>query len=673
MSKVVGLPSARHGASRDNLARFIERARTEVAAFGADLDFDAVAWETRRHVTVRPSKSPPPRLWFTANPARLGTHHSAEPMPEPFGSFAKAVIRLRQEFKPTKTSPVMLRALRYLCRATTERGVDPTLMTALDFQRAIALCREVEKHESAYRVGTMLASLAEMLNDEGLTAVRITFKNPVSRPEDGLKFGGKAERRRAQKLPSEETLQALGEISNRLTQDSDILRMRVVELLSCGGWRINEALTLPADCEVWDEPTKNGQPILDSQGQPVRRYGIRYFAEKTGRPDVKWIPSAMVDVARRAIADIRRITEPFRESARWMHENPGRARLPGKWHELPEDAVIPAPEVALMFGCHPGAGMVLLNNWKVPTFRQGPKRRFVRRSDLEAAILREQRADMVPDLSLPKHEYLMLMPRNWSHARRGVLESIVVHVHENAIFDFITGSPGTASVFQRFGFLDTDGTPLRMTSHQLRHWLNTLAQEGGMPQLQLARWSGRTEVSQNAAYNHVSAVALAEKARETLSAGRVVGPIQEAHDRLPPLRREDWARAVFATAHITDIGLCANDWSMLPCQAHGACAGCAEHLVIRGDAAQSARARAMLDDHERLLTTAEAEAADGTYGASNYVAHHRKMVDALRAILAVHDDGTIPTGTLVQLSWGRDGRPFVRARRGGDDPDSREG
>ena len=37
----------------------------------------------------------------------------------------------------------------------------------------------------------------------------------------------------------------------------------------------------------------------------------------------------MVDVAKRAIADIRRITNPVRRDAAWMRKHPGRANVPG--------------------------------------------------------------------------------------------------------------------------------------------------------------------------------------------------------------------------------------------------------------------------------------------------------------------------------------------------------
>ncbi len=51
-----------------------------------------------------------------------------------------------------------------------------------------------------------------------------------------------------------------------------------------------------------------------------------------------------------------------------------------------------------------------------------------------------------------------------------------------------------------------------------------------------------------------------------------------------------------------------------------------------------------------MLGAAEAETREGTYGASNWVEHNRKLVEGLRRIVAVHEDASIADGTPVQVS-----------------------
>ena len=92
----------------------------------------------------------------------------------------------------------------------------------------------------------------------------------------------------------------------------------------------------------------------------------------------------------------------------------------------------------------------------------------------------------------------------------------------------------------------------------------------------------------------------------------------------------------------------------MPCPTFGDCAGCDEHLVVKGDVSQRAAAEQLLSETERLLAKAREEAADETYGASRWVVAHQRMAANLQAVIAVHGDTTIPEGTLVQPSLQRD-------------------
>ncbi len=93
--------------------------------------------------------------------------------------------------------------------------------------------------------------LAGWIDQYGIGRTRLDFQNPVRRPTgtEG-RLDAEAKQRREEKLPTEASLDALAKLANSVTADVDILRIRVIELLVCGGWRINELLSLPADCEV---------------------------------------------------------------------------------------------------------------------------------------------------------------------------------------------------------------------------------------------------------------------------------------------------------------------------------------------------------------------------------------------------------------------------------------
>jgi hypothetical protein len=87
----------------------------------------------------------------------------------------------------------------------------------------------------------------------------------------------------------------------------------------------------------------------------------------------------------------------------------------------------------------------------------------------------------------------------------------------------------------------------------LRHFLNTLAQEGMLSQLDIARWRGRKDVRENAAYDHTGGRHQALKLREMAETDEMAGPVMETARTLPPVDRADFLKARFSTAHTTEL------------------------------------------------------------------------------------------------------------------------
>jgi hypothetical protein len=669
------LPSARLRDARANLEMLVNRARNEVAAFGRDLDFDALVWDVTEDMALRTSDGHRGQaLYFTTHEGGTAKSMAGRMLMAPqFSSFVKALVRLRHEAKPKTPGnhKVLIRASRYLYETLADRAYDPTQLMGIDFQTAANACREREAETSRYRTGLFLAEIADALNRYGIGKARIDFKNPFARVSyDHTRIGKEHDRRRAEKLPSPQMLDALAQIANLADEPSDVLRIRAVELLVCGGWRINELLTLPDDCEVEEEAFENGQPVLGDDGQPVVRYGIRYWPEKGGEPRVKWMPSVMVDVAKRAVRDIRHHSAHSRSVAQYLEAHAGRAYIPAQFGDGGLNQLFSMDDLGQLFGLIRRTSQAQwVRGRKLPVEVIG-RAWHVQRADLESVLLAEQ-----PDLSrsslpLTLSEYLFLVPLNLFHMEKATNPCVVTFLTDGQIRDFlggrVQGSDRVPSVFERFGFTEPDGTPMAMTSHMFRHWLNTLAQQGGMGQHEIARWFGRKDIGQNAAYDHVSGMQYAEQVRGMMERGQIRGPIADIYDRLPPVDREPFRESVLATVHTTDIGMCINDWSLAPCPNHGSCADCGDHLIKKGDAEQMVRAEILLNENEWVLERALQEVEEETYGASNHVAHTRSIVAGLRRIAEVHSDPAIPDGTLVHVNPTTPSRYTDRPLDGGD-------
>lgn len=638
------LPSAKARDAHANLKAFIEAGKKSTA-FG-DVDWDADIWDELIVTHSRGSEGRRVRRKFyflTGKGATRGAERGS-PMQQPFVDFLKAALRLQEDAAPKMWTRhnATIAVYRELHDALAEVGYDPCRALPRHFTQAANAIAARATPEGAHQAGLGLQRVASWIDQYGIGRVRLGWKSPIKIARDDNRISAEAAEPRAKKMPSAAALDALPQIAQMVTEPPDIIRMRTVELLSCGGWRINELLDIPEDCEVFETGVENGTER--------ERYGIRYHGAKGFGATIKWIPTPMIDVAKRAIADIRKHTQKVRDDAIWMHKNPGRHPL---FENIDTDRLLISEEVREILNlASPETARQWLRLHKVPTDylrENGLRRALVARArDVEQAILRVACRDAKFGV-VPLHEAMFLIRSNAMSTLKQEIAGSIERMSAQKIRDFLSGATGRNNVFGRFGFAEPDGTAIWVHSHQFRHWLNTLAQQGGMTQELIARWSGRKDIQQNAVYDHVTGTELAERVRAMAESGEVVGQIARTREALPLANRAEFMKTQVATAHVTEIGLCVHDWSLVPCAVHGDCAGCVEHIVEKGNPKQKVEAQRQLDEVEAMLVKAETEDREGTYGASRWVSAHRRRRDDLQAVIAVHGDESTPDGTMVHL------------------------
>ena len=156
-------------------------------------------------------------------------------------------------------------------------------------------------------------------------------------------------------------------------------------------------------------------------------------------------------------------------------------------------------------------------------------------------------------------------------------------------YDTLKGGFGglpSANVFDRLGISLQPGK-LRLNSHQIRHHLNTLAMKADVSQVDIAAWSGRRDVRQNAAYDHETDEEILQRQKRM---SREVTNMEAARDgspavpvmaiKLPVFRSEIQARGVHG--HATEFGFCRHDFASSPCTMFMDCLHCTEHACIKG-------------------------------------------------------------------------------------------
>ncbi|WP_233799923.1 integrase [Paraburkholderia sp. HP33-1] len=629
--------------AQQNLDAFVDACRSQLTIFGANLDFEANKWVTGIELK---GKYHPLRLTYS----NLETCKKRElvMMEEPFRTFSKAFMRYQQGVRPTKAVGNRLAALRVIEAALVETGMaNPLAIDADVLNRAAQLAQARFAPANAYRVGTQIEMVGTFLTSKRLTVGLSTWHNPIKRPgESDNKVGEDADAIRISKLPSPAALDALPQAFRLARKPADVLVSSVTAIFVSAPDRISEVLLLAENCEH-TEPDEDG----------TLRYGLRWFPAKGAEPMIKWIVPSMVDVVKEAIARIRKLTAEARKVARWYETHPGKIYLAtDELKKLRRKKWLTAQEVGdILFACPAGTNAV--RTWckanGVP-FQEGqPQKHWVRLEDLQSAVLRQLPPGfpvMNKALGLKYSEALCVLQRNALATKQRRSNCLIDPIGQNIIHNRLgsRSTTGVESVFDSCGLFEQDGSPIRVHSHQFRHYVDTLAQMGGMSQLDIAKWAGRKDVRQNEVYDHESTQALLKQAREIVgNSKRMSGPVVASARRVL-IERNAFGNLKIPTAHTTDFGYCVHDFVMTPCPIHGDCANCDEQVCIKGDLESETRIRQSFSEATRLLDDAERAAADGDYGAAEWVKHHRAVHSKLAALVAVLDNPLVPVGAVIR-------------------------
>lgn len=205
------------------------------------------------------------------------------------------------------------------------------------------------------------------------------------------------------------------------------------------------------------------------------------------------------------------------------------------------------------------------------------------------------------------------------------------------------------SVPWKLGYMEPDGNPIRLTTHQARYYLSTVAERGTMAQEDLAKWAGRAMLKDNRVYNHMSEEEHVERARELLEGSEIAGRSTSPQIKDPITRAEFNLRATGPT-HKTEFGACEHDWVRSPCTKHADCLNCAEHAYVKGDQEAGARLRARVEQQlaecEKALVAIQA----GTNVADRWLEHALKSLMRELALVSLLESGDVEGGTKIRLT-----------------------
>jgi hypothetical protein len=614
------------------LSELIALAKERFAAVfsGHDHDFDALVWPIKQ-LRDRSTSGTTANLYFT----RYGTLD--QPLPTLYAEVVKSWLILELA-SSALTMSNKLGTARVLWEAILTRlgGQSQAFkwegLCEEDLRQAENIMCEKWSLSTAYKRAVWLGAFAEFLASR-LICRPLSYSPQTPRIEDSNRHTIAGQEERMALMPSKASLEGLADIYQRHAKEPpDRLRACALAILVVTGFRVNELLTLPEDCEV--KEVRGGK----------QRYGVRYYKEKTrgGEKmfDVRWLTPAGAELACQAIAEIREITRGFRQRARLLEKNPGRVPIPG---HSQRDRVSPA-EAAQMIGLKQGQLLYESTCKELKRHRDGDSS-FYRVAEIEAYLL-SRRVERLWTLDRRDGTYQMLseslfiVSRYFFHSGRNDCPLLIDPVTEQHISDFISGGKGRASsVFERFGITEPDGALCRVRSHQLRHWLNSMAEKGGLPLDLQTRWMGRENPRDTDAYRHLLPGERAEWVKEGIRTGEMFGSMARVYFELPADEKEDFLEGQIQIAHITPMGLCLRDLVHSPCQfALNCLRGCSDYLRVKGDQGQRQYLVQIQRTTERALALEREISATGNQASKAWIREYEETLDGVRAALAIDNE-----------------------------------
>lgn len=610
--------------------------------------------------------------------------------------FARAYVTERHLTNPGESKSghaKRLQALRMLEAAALDlRGdANPLSFDLAVLDAAATLARVHLKTGGANQVGNGLERLAEVMVRNGvLPPICAEWKNPNKPPRNNsISVGGDADQVRHERLPNHCALEALAAVFNRDldVQDKrfyrDIYTTSVVALLMGAPSRGQEIHRLPHNL-IFEATDKFGK----------EQFGLRLHASKGFGAYVKWIWSEMVPVAETAIDRLRAISEAGRKLARHL-ENPKTRRHFYRHDDCPKVAdnePLTRDQVCLALGYNLNNQTTVLNK--------------VGLSAINGAYTLQ---DLWDDFVLPQNKkqhphFPYVTARDMARGAKGGLKfsdalfcmrrheltpqwktsPVTLWLPDLSDFNFDVGPSRTGrSIFERYGYTDANGEPLKLTSHQIRHLINTEAQRAGLTDEQIAHWSGRKNVAQNAVYDHRTtaervdhARAAVEKVQANVSLGgtsssvdsdviqgqwviKVVPRVRSAQDQTDIQPHMSGLKTLY--------GECHHDWSFAPCEGFVKCLDCSEHACIKGS---DEDARTKLSRLETLRQSVLEEvakaklASEDDVDAQDWLQVQQRYAAKVDELISILQNESVPDGSVIRSAYGQHPSHLHRALRG---------
>jgi len=652
--------------TKQNLENFIDHCRDNLTIYDDQGGWKSNNWQHKqknRSIAMTFSK-----YRETSNPANF------DPLDEPFLSFAKAYIRYNQSIHAVSSVTNKMVALRMLHDALIGiHDIANILKTdGLVISKLEELTKQrIDNDDRRNKVGYQIEILLNFIRDKRFVPTLQMWVNPWP------KVGAKAERTDKEsrdwqdtRCPSMHQMLTLADCFSYAETIEDKYWSSIITLLMFAPGRAGELAELTIDCL---HRGVNGA------------LGVKWYAEKGFGHTIKWVPKPLEQAVTDAHERLMKIGQPARDAARFAFDNPNifmrhaNCCTPEKFAEnkplnayqfahamnFSEDTLQKIIDSSDDLSSVTAWNIIGANNTKwIKNLLANGEPTYKDLANFVALEYKDEDWPSLPSINRPVWESLVLIrdrefhnqfnPREFSWRLPSVNELNA----QLASRDKLENPPKT--LCQRLGYKDEDGSDIRLTSHQIRVWLSTNAERGGMDAWQLARWAGRARIKDNRHYDLRTRNEREEQARSILTFNERPTALEAIKMNLP-VSYKDLGLNRIGIADVTEYGMCVHDYAMSPCTKGGECMTCKEHVCIKGMPKTLERIIQLEKKVESQFNKATQDQANEVFGADRWVSHLGWKLAHIRTQRVRLESEDTPQGAILWIPPEHDPSPVKRA------------
>lgn len=645
MSNVIKIWEAKQKQDgKKNLAEFVRFAKDDLTIY-QDQGWDVKKW--------KPNKGQTLVFGF-----QDGNYTPIEPFDEPFMAFAKAFIKQQMTIKEISSAHLWIATLRKLYQVLQEQHADLSPCILNVNNRTIKGVEQKIRDDNVvpmrkYHLGGKLQALVTWLLKNKILLTLPVYKSPFKKPaHTSEQLGEEGDKFREERCPSMHEMLCLADCFARAKTVADKYYTSALVLLCFAPARFNEL---------------GGLTIHSLQQGDDGGWYVVWFGSKGYKDHRKGVPLLILDTVKLAFKRLIDISEPARIAAKWAHDHPHtffRHENCKTGPEHLEDAQLSNSEFAHAMNV-PGS-LSRCDKEKISITTIWMNRLFKENN------LTYHRLNLLVHERYKKKGW----PNNHKTARPVWENLLLIRQFElkkaSSTKGFSWGMPSVdtfnvqttrknkqmSNLWERFELVNENGQPLSLTTHQLRVWLNTHAKIGGVDDWKIAQWSGRADLTQNAAYDlrTLEQKDLLKKELMVSSYNDTPNVLVLQKARLPvPLKSLGVDRE--GVADFTGIGFCVHDFARTPCIKAGECVTCKEHVCIKGIPETLKELELLEVNIATQLEHAIDEATDDTFGADRWVTHLGWKLTHIRTLINHKTDEQIPDGMIIRTPPEHDPSP----------------